>query len=357
MKLASLIAGSLFAFNCYAEIGHITEISGSAQIKRGRDVIVASLNFQIEQNDRVETKNGKLVITFKDNTIVKITEHSALVIDDFVYDPKSKSGKLNLKAAEGTVRYVSGVIAHNNPRAVNIKTPSATIAVRGTDFVMSVNEAGNSTVILMPSCEDNLASGISCTSGKIEVTSGTQTTTLDRPYQATFVESDGIPPSIPVTVNLNNSSINNNLQISPPKTMSGISLIDLARSANTPIYTNKIIVQEFIEDQNKKNNEESKKKSNTEIKVSIIKNKEDPPDATAIEENPYVKKLWKDKSETIQIGWIYETLSENRKNYTNVVLPLDTRILITVSQDMITNSYVFGGGKPQGQIMINQISR
>jgi hypothetical protein len=71
-------------------------------------------------------------------------------------------------------------------------------------------------------------------------------------------------------------------------------------------------------------------------------------------ENPYVKKLWKDKSETQQVGWLYESLSPNSRNYANVVMPLNTQVQVTVTQDMQTNQWNFAPGKPQGQIVINQ---
>ena len=53
----------------------------------------------------VKTGNGKVGIEFIDDTRVDVTEHSKLVIDEFVYDPNTKTGSLSLKATLGTVRY------------------------------------------------------------------------------------------------------------------------------------------------------------------------------------------------------------------------------------------------------------
>ena len=70
-------------------------------------------------DDAVKTTQGKVGITFADNTQVQINENSRLVIDDFVYDPKKPSaGKLALNMAAGTVRYASGAIAKDNPGRV-----------------------------------------------------------------------------------------------------------------------------------------------------------------------------------------------------------------------------------------------
>ena len=204
MRVASLIIGLLVAGSAWAEIGSVTEASGTAIIKRGKDTIQIAKGTQIKVNDKVETKNGKVKIVFKDDTNVTVTESSSLVIDDFVYDPKSGAGKLGLKAAAGTVRYVSGSIA-KDPKNVKINTPTAAIAVRGTDFVMAVSETGASMIMLMPTCETeqnvNLK-GLTCGSGAIDVETPAGIVQLNRPYQATLVETlNGMPtPAIIVAL-------------------------------------------------------------------------------------------------------------------------------------------------------------
>jgi len=356
-----------------AQIGSITELSGSAIIKRGKDSITASKGSNIEQNDKIETKNGKVKIVFKDDTTVSVTEHSSLVIDDFVYDPKSGKGSLGMKATGGTVRYVSGAIA-KDPKQVKINTPTAAIAVRGTDFVMSVNEVGSSMVILMPSCdwETSAVKGVSCASGKIDVESGPNIVTMDRPYQATLVETAGAPPTPPITVNLFGSAIGNNLQITPPRTLGGANVVAAARAAAASTGVTKENKKDDKEDKDDskdvekqhaaaKQSEDRKKESSddSEKKSSLLDKEEEKTlasqtAAVSETENPYLFKLWKDKSETQQIGWLYESLSPNGRNYANIVQPMGTQIQIVVTQDMQTNAFNFSAGKPQGQIVINQ---
>ena len=82
-----------------ADIGSVTDLTGVAVIKRGINTISIAKGTPVEMNDRVETKHGDVKITFKDDTTVRVTASSALVIDDFVYDPTPKGGKLSLKAA------------------------------------------------------------------------------------------------------------------------------------------------------------------------------------------------------------------------------------------------------------------
>ena len=97
----------------------------------------------VEMKDSLRTGAGTLEITFEDDTQVQMTESAKLTIDDFIYDPNNKdAGKLAIKIGRGTARYASGQIAKDRPQAVKIRTPSATVAVRGTDFTATVDEIG-----------------------------------------------------------------------------------------------------------------------------------------------------------------------------------------------------------------------
>ena len=126
-----------------AGIGKVTEEKGIAEITRQKNKVGVKNGTDIQSMDNVQTGNGVVGITFEDNTKVRVTENSKLLIDDFVYDPNKKgAGKLALKVAMGTVRYASGNIAHENNKNVSVNTPTATVAVRGTAFTMTVDEVG-----------------------------------------------------------------------------------------------------------------------------------------------------------------------------------------------------------------------
>ena len=390
MRLASLIFCLFTAVPALADIGSVTEASGTAVIKRGKDTIQIVKGTEIKTNDKIETKNGKVKIVFKDDTNVTVTESSTLVIDDFVYDPKSGAGKLGLKAAAGTVRYVSGAIA-KDPKNVKINTPTAAIAVRGTDFVMAVSETGASMIMLMPTCEleQNVnLKGLTCGSGAIDVETPSGIVKLNRPYQATLVETLNGMPSPAIVVALNGMAIGNNLMVSPPKTTTGVSVIAAARAAaektgDAKKSDNKDKKDEKddkddAKDQEKQHvagkqegggNNKSQRQgrsanegdedtaNGTKVGVDTLENKDSLANEVASvgdTDNPYVKKLFKDKSETQQVGWLYESLSPNSRNYANVVMPLNTQVQVTVTQDMQTNSWNFSAGKSQGQIVINQ---
>ena len=204
----------------YAAIGTITEqVNAPPSIVRKSATLAAGKGSGVEADDNVRTTAGKVGITFTDNTRVQINENSKLVIDSFVFDPNNKKGgKLAMKVAMGTVRYASGAVAHNNPDSVKLTTPTATIAVRGTDFTMTVDELGRSTVILLPSCPKGwIDLEKDCVTGKIEVITDEGKVIMDKAFQATRVDSRESKPFKPTILNLSEDMINNLLILSPPK--------------------------------------------------------------------------------------------------------------------------------------------
>jgi hypothetical protein len=198
-----------------ANIGLVTNFSGSGAIERdeGFEIYEIEKDLGVEMLDVIATAKGKVRIDFIDDTRVDVTEHSRLVIDDFVYDPASQEGSLSLKASLGTIRYASGQIAKNSKQNVKITTPSAVIGVRGTDFTMTVDEIGGSTIILLPSCDTNG----NCFVGEISVESDAGMVIMNQAFQATTVSTSASVPLKPVILDLDENLINNLLIISKPR--------------------------------------------------------------------------------------------------------------------------------------------
>ena len=215
MRLAIVTLSLLLSLtNTFAAVGKVTEQSGPTEIVRQKSSIPSKVGTGVEMNDTIVTAKAKAKLTFEDDTTVNITEQSKLVVDDFVYDPKKGTGKLAMKVVLGTARYASGQIAKSNPQQVAINTPTATVAVRGTDFSMTVDELGRSLIMLLPSCDKDKRK---CVTGAILVKNDAGEVFMDQPYQATLVSSLTAPPSSPVIVSIDQANINNMLIISPPK--------------------------------------------------------------------------------------------------------------------------------------------
>ena len=198
-----------------ANIGNITELNGAGRVVREvqkdlEDTFQASLDFNIESYDNVQTSNGRLGITFLDDSQVRLTEHSELIIDEFIYDPDPSKSKMALQFASGTARFITGKLATIDKENILIQTPSATIGIRGTDFTVTVDELGRSLVILLPD-DDGLPSG------EIVVATAMGQVTLNKPYQATTVSMYETEPTKPVILDLTLELIDNMLIVNTPQ--------------------------------------------------------------------------------------------------------------------------------------------
>ena len=188
--LTCLLSSSL------AEVGNVTAQTRAAQITRKGDKILTEVDTPVEMRDLIQTLKGRADIKFVDDTKVSVTEYSKLIIDEFVYNPEKKTGKLSLKAALGTIRYSSGKIAKNSRKNVKIKSPTASVSVRGTDFTMNVQEDGASSFILLPSTDEAGNSYV----GSIDVSTLGGTVTLNQAYEATTVTTAIAPPTPPQVI-------------------------------------------------------------------------------------------------------------------------------------------------------------
>lgn len=402
----------LVSVPAFAGVGSISEFKGGGTVKRGAKSTPAAKGSNIEKNDTVSTNSqGRFKITFVDATTVNITQNSRLVIDDFVYDGNNKSkGKIGLKLALGTAKYTSGAIAKGNARGVGIRTPTATIAVRGTDFVMSVDEAGRSTIVLVPECyndTDITKINFDCPAGAIDVITAAGIVTLDKPFQATMVENAYAPPAPPITINTSLKGMDNNIQIAPLETDGGQSLISVARDSlkkfvnpskassddnknpstnsskspsddkttdSTDISDSVEVTQAALpQTSSTVNNQENSNSNNDNIEeiASVIANAPAPrpiEETSSIEPNENKTTIYTNVSQTfkkmVQEGWAYLRISRDRNQAVVVWLPKDTEAQVVSSQNGIVDVYNFmndtwptsGTGRPQGNITIIQKS-
>jgi hypothetical protein len=190
----------------FANVGEIGQIKGSGVLERDGDIVIeGNAGVGVQSMDEAVTANGTMRIDFIDETRVELTEQSRLIIDEFVFDPANDIGSLSMKASLGTVRYASGQIAKKYKQNVKISTPSATIGVRGTDFIMVVDEMGGSMITLLPSCD---TAGM-CYVGEITVETDAGMVIMNQAFQATATVHGMRKPTPPVLLDISEDMINN----------------------------------------------------------------------------------------------------------------------------------------------------
>jgi len=214
IKKILLTTVSLFTFmgSVYADsIGDIVESTGIGGIVRNNETLPHDIGSDIVLYDEARTGNGRMLIEFLDKEELALTEHTQVYIDEVYYDPNPSLSKMSIRMVQGTARFASGNGKKINKANIDITTPTAQIAINGTDFTTTIDELGRSLVVLLPD-DDGQASG------EIVVINEGGEQILNEPYQATMVSSFETPPTVAVTIqNITPSMINNMFIVNPPQ--------------------------------------------------------------------------------------------------------------------------------------------
>ena len=146
---------------------------------------VLYVGIDMDADEKVTTGNDdRAHLVFLDGSSVSVGPNSVLVIDKFVFNPESRSGDMALSMSRGTIRFVGGVISKSS--TVTVKTPSATIGIRGAIFTLGVAQNGQT--------QFNFLFG-----GSFSVTAQGVTQTSTQTGQRVNV-TPGAPPSVPAPI-------------------------------------------------------------------------------------------------------------------------------------------------------------
>ena len=232
-----LLTSSLFTTAILADsIGDIVEQTGLTALTRNQQEIDTFVDQEILLYDLLNTGNGRLAVEFLDESNLKLTEHSRVLIDEVIYDPNPDKSKMVMRFAMGTARFTSGKLGNMNKANINISTPTAQIGIRGTDFTTTIDELGRSLVMLLPDANGD-------SSGEITVTNDGGTVTLNEAFQATMVSTISTAPVKPVTVrDVTVAQIDNLFIVSPPAEVT--QAVEETRTENS---SSNILTADFLE--------------------------------------------------------------------------------------------------------------
>ena len=139
---AMLLAGLCFALSASAaDIGQVKVSRGRVSIEREGGSLPASVGTRLQTSDVVRTgSDGSIGITMDDDSLLSAGPNSVLVLEHYAFDPATRKGRFDASLNKGTLAVISGQIAKQAPDAMTVRTPTAILGVRGTEFVVSVNE-------------------------------------------------------------------------------------------------------------------------------------------------------------------------------------------------------------------------
>lgn len=142
MILRSLFVVSvaaLIASPASAQIARVKSASGAAAVQRGANRIPAATGQELQAGDWLVTgKDGRISLTFVDNTRFAVGPNSRISVSKFEYNKTRQQGEFVTQVDRGSLAVVSGRIAKSGRDAMKVRTPNSLLGVRGTRFIVEV---------------------------------------------------------------------------------------------------------------------------------------------------------------------------------------------------------------------------
>jgi len=139
--LLVLVLPSLATLVSAAEIGQIKVSKGQVTIQRAGEVLSGGVGTRLQTSDTIRTgADGSVGITMDDDSLLSAGPNSTLSLDRYAFDPTTNQGRFDATLNKGTLAVISGRIAKQAPDAMTVRTPTAILGVRGTEFVVSADE-------------------------------------------------------------------------------------------------------------------------------------------------------------------------------------------------------------------------
>jgi hypothetical protein len=137
----AVLALAVAGFARAEDVGQVKVAKGSVHVERDGKRLPAALGMVIRQSDTLITgADGSAGVTFSDNSLLSTGPNSVLVVDRYTFDTTTHAGAFDASLKKGTLAVVSGKMVKQSPGAMRVRTPAAIMGVRGTEFVVQVDE-------------------------------------------------------------------------------------------------------------------------------------------------------------------------------------------------------------------------
>lgn len=139
--IAFMLVGMAFFYPAWAAdvAGMVKTSSGQAVIERNGEKLAASVGTSVLVADRLRTgSDGTVGVTLRDNTRLSAGPNSLIIIDKFTFNSSTHDGNMSIGVRKGTLSVATGKIAKRTPESVDFHTPTSVLGVRGTEFIVEV---------------------------------------------------------------------------------------------------------------------------------------------------------------------------------------------------------------------------
>jgi hypothetical protein len=123
--------------------GVVKTVKGAVQIERSGASSGAVIGSEVYSSDRIVTgPQSSVGITLRDTTQLSAGADTVLDLNKFAFNTTTHDGVLDASVKRGSLAVISGKLAKANPDAVRFSTPTTTLGVRGTEFIIEVGDKG-----------------------------------------------------------------------------------------------------------------------------------------------------------------------------------------------------------------------
>ncbi|SIR15660.1 FecR domain-containing protein [Pseudacidovorax sp. RU35E] len=121
--------------------GFIKSVQGQVRIvDAAGQSQAAQVGSLLRTTDRIETDaQGAAGFVLRDGTTLVVGPSTHVDIRDYRFDSTTQDGNLLVGLLRGSLRMISGLLGRSHPEAVRVETQTATIGIRGTDFIVSAD--------------------------------------------------------------------------------------------------------------------------------------------------------------------------------------------------------------------------
>jgi hypothetical protein len=124
-----------------ADVGQVKTVRGEVAVDRAGVSQPARPGMRLEASDVLRSgPDGSAGITMSDGALLSIGPNSVLSLDAFAFDATTHQGRFDATLSKGSMAVVSGKIAKQSPEAMKVRTPAVVLGVRGTEFVVKVDD-------------------------------------------------------------------------------------------------------------------------------------------------------------------------------------------------------------------------
>ncbi len=134
-----------------AAIGQVKNVAGAVfAVRPDGSRVLLQVGDPVYQGDMLESgDDGAIGVMLADQTSFSMGGNGRMVLDEMIYDPAVQEGAVSVSVLQGVFTFVSGQVAKTDPGAMTLKTPVATIGIRGTQVGLDIADGKTLNVVLM----------------------------------------------------------------------------------------------------------------------------------------------------------------------------------------------------------------